>query len=1240
MTDLSAFVPRLAAELGATPDSHWTSVPGSMLSADISGFTALSEKLAGKGKAGAEEITELINTCFTALIDSAYDYGGEVLKFGGDALLVLFRGDDHERRVVSAGQAMQHALHSSPAAKRANLTMTVGAAEGPFDVFLAGSDYRELLITGTRATEVIHLEGEAAKGETLVSPTLAAVLPPDMVGRTHAGGHEVIGRTDNQITGPPDRVSDDLDLSSFVPPAVLEQFVAFEEMGGEHRLVTVGFAMVAGIAAEIDRVGADGTAATLGRLVDDIMAATAPFGVTVLHTDIAPDGVKFVLCAGAPVNPGDTGDALLEAALRIAEIDSPLVIRQGVQTGRVFAGFLGSPYRRTYTLMGDPVNTAARMLGKADDRDIVAVDTVVDDTRTIFATEELEPFHVKGKTEPIVAHKVFASSDEVRRHGSATRLVGRKTELDSLTRAIGELGEVIVLSGPAGVGKSRLLDAAWDMAEGLTIFQAACTPYGASSPYSVFRPLLRSGSGIDVHADPDHAGDLLTKIVRSFAPALRPVLPLLAIPFGAKVSSTPEFEAIEPKFLRERVHAAVVDFLDAVLDGPVMLVVEDLHWVDDASGDLVSHLVRAAESRPWAAIVTRRPEGEWVPPESAHLSELALDPLDDDDIRSLAIQVCARALTDHELDEIAARAAGNPLFAIELTAALDGGSVDALPDSIEGMIATRIDSLDPAERRLVRLASVFGQTFAVADFTAVLTDVAPELTFRPKPIADLLEPGRNKTMRFTHALYRDVAYEGLPFRRRTRLHATVGRSLEDRAKDPDAIAGLLSLHFAEARVREKAWHYSLIAGERAASTGANIEAAATYRRALDSAPRSVDPGERAEVSERLGDAAWSSGKFEDAVHALQRVRRLSTDEAVDLRARRKIGMIRENEGRQTQALSWYTRALRTLDDRQVSPEVEAERGHLLIATAGIRHRQADDKTGLALAEEAERIALRIDDASVLASALDRQVLARTFLKQDLGGRGEAALAAYRALGNSAGEARTLNNMGIASYFAGDWTSTVDLYASAIERSTAAGDVLLAGIGAVNMAEILADQGYWDRAIEALDDVVRNWMSTGYGPGVAVALSFRGTARSRRGDDDAASDLEESLDRATQIGASSLVAGAVARLAEHSLIVDNLGDAQRWLDQLASMPEAAESDLTRRRRLFQAILDNRRSNEVSDDLIELAYDGGDFVQALAEHLLHGVAPELVARDERLASQLGIIAFPPFPVHAVTPTGSGG
>ena len=239
-----------------------------MLSADISGFTALSEKLAGKGKAGAEEITSLINTCFTALIDSAYDYRGEVIKFGGDALLVLFRGDDHERRCANASLAMQIALHSSPAAKRANLTMTVGASHGPFDVFMVGSGYRELLIIGPAASNVIFLEGEADKGETLISPQIAAHVPDHMLGREHAGGLAVSGAPFDPPMAPDPRPWLGEDLTPFVPPQVVEQLGAFAELGGEHRIVSVGFAMVAGVGEQLDTVGPQATADALGHLID------------------------------------------------------------------------------------------------------------------------------------------------------------------------------------------------------------------------------------------------------------------------------------------------------------------------------------------------------------------------------------------------------------------------------------------------------------------------------------------------------------------------------------------------------------------------------------------------------------------------------------------------------------------------------------------------------------------------------------------------------------------------------------------------------------------------------------------------------------------------------------------------------------------------------------------------------------------------------------------------------------
>ena len=260
---LIPFVPSLTVDMAQQGDGNvHACIDASMLSADISGFTALSEALADKGREGAEELTRLINSCFVALMEAAYGYGGEVLKFGGDAVLIMFRGDDHLRRAGRAAQAMQLVLHGTTAARRADLTMTVGVAEGPFDVFLVGSAERELLVCGAAASEVIRLESSAEAGETLAAPAIAQALNT----REHNGATVIW----DHPTTPPPRSIDDQDLSAFVPPTVAEQLGAFSDVGGEHRLVAIGFVSVGGIDQAIATSGGQQVADDLGSLLDRV----------------------------------------------------------------------------------------------------------------------------------------------------------------------------------------------------------------------------------------------------------------------------------------------------------------------------------------------------------------------------------------------------------------------------------------------------------------------------------------------------------------------------------------------------------------------------------------------------------------------------------------------------------------------------------------------------------------------------------------------------------------------------------------------------------------------------------------------------------------------------------------------------------------------------------------------------------------------------------------------------------
>ncbi|MEM9615647.1 MAG: adenylate/guanylate cyclase domain-containing protein [Actinomycetota bacterium] len=1119
---LAPFVPRITVERSMEPGSHWQAIDGSMLSADISGFTALSERLAGKGKAGAEEITVLINTCFEALIGAAYGYGGEVITFGGDALLVLFRGDDHERRAANAGLAMQQALATSGAARRARLTMTVGVGDGPFDCYLVGGGHRELLIIGEKAGRVIELESAASKGQTLASATIAACVDPALVGDRSAGGRVLRGAPTLAPTAAPDRrVPADSSLSDFVPTAVVDQLDAFADLGGEHRLVTVGFLLVGGIGELRAARGPAVAAAELARLIDGIEAVVDRYDVAALHTDIAPDGFKVVLCAGAPRNVGNTSDAMLRAALDLAALPGPFTLYQGVQTGRAFAGFLGSTYRRTYTLMGDVVNTAARMLGPAEDREVVAVADVLADARDTYLSERLDPLRVKGKREPITAHRVLGFEHAARLQLAEGRLHGRNEDCDRLQHAIDLGGRVVDLVGPAGSGKTRLIAEAVERAaasQAFHLLRGTASQFGRTTPYGAARTMLRTGLGLDALAGPLHTGEILAKIVDERCPSLAPMVPLLAVAIGADVPATPEAAAISEEFRRARIHDAVVDLIDGALAGDAVLVVEDAQWVDDGSRELVEHLARTALDRPWTVIVSRRAKTEGPSLDGEHLERIALTPLDDADVRRLAIESSERPLSDDDLAMIIERAAGNPLFALELTRAI-GTAGDTVPDSVEKLLATRIDDLPPAARRAIRLAAVIGVSFPAKTLDVLLGSRA-EVGLDDESLAGLIEPSGPGRWRFTQTLYRDAAYEGLPFARRRVLHRRVGEHLEASVGARiDEVADVLSRHFSEAGAHRRAWSYSVRAGDRAVALSSPVEAIEAYQRALAAGrhPKDVTRRQRSHVATKLGDAAERAGRYETATDAYRSARSLlAAGDHERLPLFRKQGQLQERQGRYDQAVRWYRRGLAAAAELDHGfPDEPAE---LAVAIAGIRFRQGryDDcwETATAVAGDTTApVAARFRAHYVLQ-------LAGTYQ-----GRAEAAHHAEQAeqlvdaIEDAVLKSGLYNNLGIAAYYAGEWDRAARLHERSHRLRASAGDISGVVSSLNNLGEIRSNQGHHHEARELLTDANRKARAAGYEMAVHVTRMNLGRLAGRQGRADEARELLEAA-RADFVAMSS------------------------------------------------------------------------------------------------------------------------
>jgi predicted ATPase len=610
-----------------------------------------------------------------------------------------------------------------------------------------------------------------------------------------------------------------------------------------------------------------------------------------------------------------------------------------------------------------------------------------------------------------------------------------------------------------------------------------CDQYESSTPYYAFRPFLRSLLDVQLNGGGEHNRDALSERLVKIDPELVPWAPLLAAPLDVEVASTPQVDDLDPSFWRARLHGVMGTLLGLVLDSPTLLVFDDVHWMDEASSELLRYLGTQLPTKPWLACTTRRPGNDGfaaatgTPPLPA--LTLRLEPLPEEDARALAVAAAGdRRLTDDEVAALMERAAGNPLFLRELASTGDKSEVaEDLPDTVETLVATRIDQLAPRDRALLRWASVLGERFSgslIADVLENESDVAAGSEAWDR-LGEFVErdPDVAGAFRFRHALIRDAAYEGLSFKRRRELHERVAHVIErGRGDDPDGAAELLSLHYFNAGVWDRAFEYSRRAGDQARAIHANADAARFYERAAESGQQAseVDRGELGEVWRSLGLALDVTGEFERAMGAFKRAIRLLEDDpdaqAAVYQARAKSLM---RLGNYSGALRETTSGLKLVDPN-ASQEALARSAQLTAIRAEIRLEQGRAREALQLARQAADAA----EASRAREALARAYTVIDNAFQQLGEPKKAllerlAVEIYREIGELRAAAIVEMNLGVQAYAEGRWTEAIELYESAERELRRIGDMANAAFVRANMGEILISRGELERAREVLED---------------------------------------------------------------------------------------------------------------------------------------------------------------------------
>ena len=743
-------------------------------------------------------------------------------------------------------------------------------------------------------------------------------------------------------------------------------------------------------------------------------------------------------------------------------------------------------------------------------------------------------------------------------------LVGRDEELERIARALDDArrgrGRLIELVSEPGMGRSRLMEEVRDRAGGVRLLQATCEPYTATTPYATWREPLRRLVGAAADDADDEVLARLRATLERDDPALLPWLPLLADAFDVAAPANAAVEQLASEFRAVRLREVVLRFLRRQLAGWALIEVSDAHLMDAASAELLDELARELPLLPWLVVVSRRDrKGGFSAAAAEHVLRLELGPLGPAESLALAEAVTEAApLPPHVLALAAERSGGSPQFLRDLLRAAAAGSTE-LPDSIESAALARLDRLAPADRALVRHASVLGLGFHARELEELLDGDLPAPgpeTWARLNLYFKQEPGGH--VRFRRAVVREVAYAGLPFRVRRALHAAAaGRIERELGADADDAADRLAVHYDRAGVYDKAWRYGRLAADRAAGRAAFADAAALYRRALEAARRlDVAPAELAAVWESLADACTSTGERERADDALVAARRLVAGDPVrtahllTLHAR-----IAERAGQTARAVRWCGRALRALDGR-ADAAAARRRAHAVATLAAARQRQGRTVEAVRLARRA--IAAGEAAGEELAIGHACQILDWALVESGHAAEArysERALEIFRRHGAVERESAVLNNMGGFAYRAGRWDEAVALYRAGADASTRAGDAGFAAFADCNVAELLSDQGRLDEAEPLLRRALQVWRGTADEHGVAFATALLGRLCARDGRADKAAELlDDALAGFEALGVASDAAMVKALRAEAALFAGAPEQAQeRALALLGELP---------------------------------------------------------------------------------------
>jgi class 3 adenylate cyclase/tetratricopeptide (TPR) repeat protein len=991
-------------------------------------------------------------------------------------------------------------------------------------------------------------------------------------------------------------------LGRYLPPELMRKLEAARRQGGmagERRVITMLFCDVKGSTAAAEQVDPEVWTEVMNGAFERMIRPIYEYEGTVPRLM----GDAILAFFGAPVAHEDDPQRAVMAGLAIQSAMRPYVdemrrtyrldfgLRVGINTGLVVVGEIGSDLRMEYTAIGDAINLAARMEQTAASGTVQITEETHRLIAPLFDFEALGGIEVKGKAEPVVAYRVLGTKTEPGRlrglEGLSSPLVGRAAPLRQLLDRLGSLtsgqGAFVAVIGEAGLGKSSLVAAAQEditrntrstkeasmqigsaselRGSSLLWLRADGVAYSRSVSYFLWRQIIRRSLDASDEEAPVHVRARLGRQCKQKGLQEEDIGFLETMLAVESEETRQALEGYQGEALVERITAGVRHYLTALArPNPLVLVLDDLHWADEASLALLLQAGELVLTQPVIVISMLRPDQDalsWQVVKQAEeklgsrFSSIALEPLGTDQARALlanllGIQDLLPRLSDAVLD----RAGGNPFFVEELIRSLietkkivreDGHWRVAedvsvmLPDTLRGVLGARIDRLPEAERHVLQMAAVIGRTFDLR----VLERLVPAdmLDFR---IARLEEAGlivrkiRSSTEHasesmeeieaaFRHVLIQEAAYDSILIKKRAELHRQVGEALEQlHAGRLEEFAPVLAHHF-HAAGDDRSLRYDVLAGDEAARLYANTAAAMHYRRALETALR-------------IGAAV---------------------DHVANLYS--KLGAVLELAGRYREALATYEN-MRAYGQQQHTPTVELE----ALMAQGTIYSTPTALRDPVLAEQTMREALELS-TSVGDLGMQTRLNWNMMLNYLHSGRldpaleyGQQALALARQMTDGSQLAFVLNDLGRVFICRGDFDAAFSVIHEARHLWSEADNRVMLADNLGSEEEALFSMGRYDEVLPVGEKALELCESMDNAWGQSYHRLLMGLAQFGRG---RSAEAIELIRQSIELGdRGGLIISSIAGRCDLAWAYGSCGEVEKGLEEVQSATETARANL--------------------------------------------------------------------------------